>query len=380
MTGEPKYQKKKKARSTKKTVAVEWIWGDAEHDAFHAKRGCLISSPILAYSVYNQSFILHTDASGKGLGAVLYQTIDGVERVVSHASRQLNKAESHYPAHKLEFLALRWAVTQKFHDYLYGCEFVNYTDNNPLTYVMEKAKLDAVGHIWVAALNAYKFTIHYRPGRVNGDADGLSRRPDDTEYQELSKETISALYQSHTGVPYVTSLSLAADLPDMGLNTEVVPRKWRHLQVHIYAVIGQFHCAVVNKRKPDITERLTLLGEYAKRTMRRGVLYRQIQIQGEPVYQLLLPKQYRSPALTSAHDNMGHLRRDKTLAVLRERIYWPNMTAEVELWIKHCDRCIRQKTSTNIHASLVNITSTYPMVSAWTFSHWNRQKEAINTS
>ena len=366
LTGDPKYQKKKKFRSTKKTVAVEWRWGDAEQDAFDAIKGCLISSPILAYPVYNQPFILHTDASGKGLGAVLYQNIDGVERVISYASRQLNKAESHYPAHKLEFLALKWAVTQKFHDYLYGCEFVVYTDNNPLTYVMGKAKLDAVGHRWVAALNAYNFTIHYRPGRANGDADGLSRRPDDTEYQELSKETINALCQSHTGLPYVTSLSLAAGLlDDMDLNMEVVPRKWRPLQVQD-DVIGQFHRAVVNKRKPDITtiksaDGLTLLREYAKLTIRRGVLYRQIQIQGEPVYQLLLPKQYRSPALTSAHDNMGHLSRDKTLGVLRERVYWPNMTAEVEQWIKHCDRCIRQKTSTNIHAPLVNITSTYPM-------------------
>ena len=285
LTGDPKYQKNKKFRSTKKTVAVEWIWGDAEQDAFDAIKGCLISSPILAYPVYNQPFILHTDASGKGLGAVLHQNIDGVERVISYASRQLNKAESHYPAHKLEFLALKWAVTQKFHDYLYGCEFVVYTDNNPLTYVMGKAKLDAVGHRWVAALNAYNFTIHYRPGRVNGDADGLSCRPDDTEYQELSKETISALCQSHTGLPNVTSLSLAAGLPDdMDLNMEVVPRKWRPLQVQD-DVIGQFHRAVANKRKPDITaiksaDGLTLLREYAKLTMRRGVLYRQIQIQG----------------------------------------------------------------------------------------------------
>ena len=227
-------------------------------------------------------------------------------------------------------------------------------------------KLDAVGHRWVAALNAYNFTIHYRPGRANGDADGLLRRPDDTEYQVLSKESINALCQSHTGLPYLTSLSLAAGLSDdMDLNMEVVPRKWRPLQVQD-DVIGQFHRAIVNKRKPNITaiksaDGLTLLREYAKLTIRRGVLYRQIQIQGEPVYQLLLPKQYRSPALTSAHDNIGHLGRNKTLGVLRERVYWPTMTAEVEQWIKHCDRCIRQKTSTNIHAPLVNIISTYPM-------------------
>ena len=63
-------------------------------------------------------FKLHTDACDTGLGAVLYQTReDGTKAVIAYASRSLNKAESHYPAHKLEFLALKWAVVEKFHKY-----------------------------------------------------------------------------------------------------------------------------------------------------------------------------------------------------------------------------------------------------------------------
>ena len=69
-----------------------------------------------------------------GLGAVLYQTQeDGTEAVIAYASRSLSKAESHYPAHKLEFLTLKWAVVKKFHEYLYGSTFNDHTDDNPLT-------------------------------------------------------------------------------------------------------------------------------------------------------------------------------------------------------------------------------------------------------
>ena len=92
------------------------------------------------------------------------------------ASRSVSKTESNYPTHKLEFLALKWAVCEKFHEYLYGSElFEIYTDNNPLTYVLTSAKLDACGQRWVAKLANYNFTIRYRCGQSNVEADALSR-------------------------------------------------------------------------------------------------------------------------------------------------------------------------------------------------------------
>ena len=84
-----------------------------------------------------------------GLGAVLYQRQDDKDRVISFASRSLSASEQKYHLHsgKLEFLALKWSVTERFSDYLLYAEhpFVVYTDNNPLTYVMSTAKLNAVG-------------------------------------------------------------------------------------------------------------------------------------------------------------------------------------------------------------------------------------------
>ncbi len=120
---------------------------------------------MLAYADYRLSFKLHTDASGTGLGAVLYQCQEGVDRVVAYASRSLKPAEKRYPAHKLEFLALKWAVCEKYHDYLYGSKFEAITDNNPLTYVLTTAKLDATEQRWVSELSNYNFTITYRSGQ-----------------------------------------------------------------------------------------------------------------------------------------------------------------------------------------------------------------------
>ena len=100
----------------------------------------------MLYADFKAPFILHTDASGEGLGAVLYQVQEGRQRAIAYASRSLSKSEKNYAVHKLEVLALKWAITDKFHEYLYGSQFQVYTDNNPLTYVLTTAKLDATGH------------------------------------------------------------------------------------------------------------------------------------------------------------------------------------------------------------------------------------------
>ena len=110
------------------------------------------------------------------MGAVLYHVQkDGTERVIAYASHALSKPESRYDAHKLEFLALRWAICNRFHEYLYGGEFEVYTNNNPLTYVLTTARLDAMGKRWVADLVKYIFKIFYKIGKKNVDAYAMSR-------------------------------------------------------------------------------------------------------------------------------------------------------------------------------------------------------------
>ena len=154
-------------------------WTEECEQAFQFLKNAITSAPILAIADPKISYELHTDASRSGLGAALYQKHNGCLRPVAYASRGLSNTERNYPAHKLEFLALKWSITEKFSDYLYGSHFLVLTDNNPLTYVMTSARLDATGQRWVAALSSFDFKIQYISGKSNVDADGLSRRPQD---------------------------------------------------------------------------------------------------------------------------------------------------------------------------------------------------------
>ena len=149
-------------------------WDLEGQEAFDKVKDICTTTPILAYADFGKPFKLHTDVSVLGLGAVLYQVQHGVEKVISYASQSLTKSEAKYPVHKLEFLCLKWAITDQFHEYLYGNTFDVYTDNNPLTYVLTTAKLDAMGHRWIADLANYNFHIHYKSGKSNVEADALS--------------------------------------------------------------------------------------------------------------------------------------------------------------------------------------------------------------
>ena len=120
-------------------------------EAFNRLKAACLQAPILSFPDFNKLFLLETDASGRGLGAVLSEKqADGRYHPIAYASRVMNETEQRYHSNKQEFLALKWAVTEQFHGYLspYGNnrnEFVVCTDNNPLTYIFSSANLDAAG-------------------------------------------------------------------------------------------------------------------------------------------------------------------------------------------------------------------------------------------
>ena len=173
----------KNSKLKKKTI--EW---NLDCDlAFKELKDLCSNTPVLAYADYTKKFMLHTDASELGLGAMLYQEQDNEKRVIAYASRTLSASERNFPAHKLEFLALKWAITDQFHEYLYGGKFEVYTDNNPLTYILTTVKLDATGQRWVARLADYNFNLHYKSGKSNMDADALSRIPWVRRYEVFDK-------------------------------------------------------------------------------------------------------------------------------------------------------------------------------------------------
>ena len=143
--------------------------------AFEMLKQACMNSPVLAFGDYSKEFLLETDASKEGLGAVLSQKKDdGQFHLVAYGSRALTMHEKNYHSMKLEFLALKWAVTELFKEYLPYRPFLVRTDNNPLTYIMSTPNLDATGHRWVNALAKNDFWLEYQKGQDNAMADTLS--------------------------------------------------------------------------------------------------------------------------------------------------------------------------------------------------------------
>lgn len=175
----------------KKTV---WRWGKEQRAAFMALKKALCTEPILAYPDFDLPFVLYTDASNYGIGAILAQQHpDGTIRVVSYASRSLHGAEKQYaPTHK-EALAVRWAA-EKYRAYLIGRHFTIMTDHKALEQ-LDKVK-DTSGQLfrWSLFLQDFDYTIKYRPGRTHQNADAISRSP---ALLDISLSTIEAIVGDH---------------------------------------------------------------------------------------------------------------------------------------------------------------------------------------
>ena len=324
-------------------------------------------TPILAYADYRKPFQLQTDASDLGLGAVLYQIDDnGHHRVIAYASRSLSKTERNYPAHKLEFLALKWAVTDRFHEYLFGGQFDVYTDNNPLTYILTSAKLDATGQCWVTSLANYDFRISYKSGKSNVEADALSHilRTSDILIDAPSvKAIISAVpYMNHTKYNYNPS-NIVCKL------TQIVVHKmsrddWKVEQEND-SITGPVITAIKTKKFNNDAlsdESKRILHSRSQLLFRCGLLYRKVfdgQLQ-ENKFLFFLPQSYWKQALEACDDNMGHLGIERTTSLLRDCFYWPSITADVEKHIKSCPQCLLFKTQPE-KAELNPIIATRPL-------------------
>ena len=367
-------------RAAKRTY-IEW--SDAADTAFEQLKAMCVSTPILAYPNYQLPFTLHTDSSTDGLGAVLYQKQDGKMRVIAYASRSVSKAEANYPAHKLEFLALKWAVCEKFHEYLYGSKpFEVFTDNNPLTYVLTSAKLDACGQRWVAKLANYNFSIKYKCGVSNAEADALSR----IKWPEALSENVdidngcmdthiinAILSGAVTKSSLIESVSCSAEIipTELDKNTDNLSginwSKEQRLDPNLGVIIRLIESKQLAKRKlqgKDSSEVKSFLRNRKNLKLFKDVLYRKSYSDNstskKTLWQLIVPKLFRERALLGCHDDVGHQGMLRTLSLLRERFYWPGMQEEATQHILKCSRCLRRKTPPQV-APLQPILVTQPL-------------------
>ena len=156
---------------------AEFFWGQSEQVAFDHLKQILIDAPVLAFPNFDQEFILETDASGVGLGAILAQKQpDGTVQPIAYGSRTLQQQEKKYGATELEALGVVWAV-KHFRHYIYGHHCHVFTNHEPLRSLLNTPHPSGKLARWGLALQEVDIVIHYRPGKSNVSADSLSRYP-----------------------------------------------------------------------------------------------------------------------------------------------------------------------------------------------------------
>ena len=155
---------------------TKFDWKEEQEAAWMELKHKLTSTPVLAYPDRNSTFVLDTDASDCGIGAVLSQEIDGDERVISYGSQVLTKQERRYCVTRRELLAVVHFV-KHFRHYLVGKHFVIRTDHASLRWLKSFKEPEGQVARWIETLDSYDYTLLHRPGVKHTNADALSRGP-----------------------------------------------------------------------------------------------------------------------------------------------------------------------------------------------------------
>ena len=286
----------------------------------------------------------------------------------------MNETEQRYHSNKQEILALKWAVTEQFHEYLspYGKnrnEFVVRTDNNPLTYIFSTANLDAAGQRWVAHLTSYNFALEYQKGKDNTVADFLSCMDDRLTEGEV-QDYLSKI--PYPGVKAVLDNAIMplVDRAEQGVRPnpdcqnacqeetlDARPARlattnvtdWKLEQKEdpvLYQVVKHrkasretFKEALLKVTNQKAT--MAYVKSKEQLIMKNGLLYRQSK-QGpieETVFQFVVPQIHRSAALDGCHREAAHQGQPCSLSLMQERFWWPGMAHDLRNRIKKCGHC-----------------------------------------
>ena len=296
---------------------VHWQWGGDCEVAFSRIKEMLCNAPLLMHFDPSRPIVVHCDASPYGLGVVLsHITVDGKERPVSYASRTLSVAERNYAHVEKEGLALVFAV-RKFHQFLYGIKFALFTDHKPLLGLFsEKAELPvrAAARVlrWALLLSAYNYTLEYRPGSGNANADGLSRLPLDARNGEVSQVVSSVCMMELVKAPVTQSDLRRATRTDpvLGVVLNKILEGWG-AQAAASDDLWPYH-----QRSSELS------------TEGGCILWGS---------RLVIPKSLRGKVMLELHDVHTGVCRMKSLA--RSYVWWPGVDKEIEEVVHQCAMC-----------------------------------------
>ena len=265
---------------------------------------------------------------------------------MAFASRELKGGEPKYHSSKLDFLALKWAVTEQFREYLQYQPFTMRTVNNPLTYILTTPNLDVLGHHWVVALAGYNMKLEYLKSSNNKVADALSR----VSTQKLDEETVTELLNcTGTGsIPWAETANIHVIEEGERVDQEVIvgytqivkqDKNFRNLANQdwvkaqsrdpvISQVIKWIQQPRDDRRKLEEYlagvasdyERCFYAAQQREFTLQDNLLYLQVTPTNSqdmaPVF--VVPAADRQAALDGCHRSAGHQGRDRTLSLMKE--------------------------------------------------------------
>ena len=333
---------------------VEYVWDEKCATAFKLLKSALTRSPILAYPDAGGEFILDTDASSCGIGAVLSQLQDGVERVVAYYSRSLSSPERNYCATRRELLAVVDAI-RHFHHFLYGTAFRVRTDHAALKWLRHLKDPEGQLARWLTRLEQYQFTVQHRPGIQHSNADCLSRRPCETKCKHCyKKEMFSGSHCRAAGSATVqnggTSCDAAGPVNDRSSSLTMDVRTAQRRDSDLAPLImwmkhGERPTWDEVKDVSATTKRYWAQWDLLR--LRDGVLMRVWETPSRQSSQLLTiaPRSQREDILAEVHGSVssGHFGIKKTLLRLRKRFYWISMRRDVVEWCRVCTTCAAKK-------------------------------------
>lgn len=290
-------------RLTRKHQKFSWT-SDAE-EAFLDLKQCLVSAPILTCPDFTKPFILQTDASQVGLGAVLSQEFEDGEKVIAYASRAVTQSEQKYCATELECLCVIWAV-EKFRAYLEGSSFKVITDHHSLLWLQNLK--DPHGRLarWALRLQGYDFSITHRKGSLHAVPDALSRAIPQINLIEITANNHDKWYSNMLGK--------VTKFPDKFPRWQVKDNKLYKFVQNSQADFEQLHD-----------------------------------------WKLVVPKALRTAVLQENHDfpTAGHLGIFKTRNRVARLYYWPKMNADIIKYVRKCPTCLAHKADQNRPAGVM---------------------------
>ena len=337
-------------------------WTDDCNKAFETLKACLCQTPPLAHPDFSKPFILDTDASDVGIGAVLSQDIEGSERVIAYASKSLSKSERRYCVTRKELYALVFFV-KYFRHYLYGKQFTIRTDHGSLRWLMNFKDPEGQVARWLEVLSSYDMKIVHRPGRVHSNADGLSRvrckqcnMMEDEVYTEDNNESCTLGELNWLGPQ-----DSANEILDIGTAQDND------------ALVSKVKKWVQSKSKPE-TKVIScesnfvksLVSQWERLDIQGGILVRRWDVLGTQLvqWQSIVPLSQRRIVLNYSHDikASGHLGIRKTVARIQQSYYWPGLQNDVRTYVNGCEVCAKSKDPTKTkRAPMGVVQSGYPM-------------------